>query len=175
MAAAFIPATEVPTTRHRWASAVLLVALWRKYCYSNAGRSEFTGHGFVTTSSLTMKHGRNRVQASNSRCRNFRKNTIDFTESNKTFKTDLILTNKIVLHLERGTHGVKHLVPLFVLWKCCAPTQLYCIIPNYIFENIPWLESSQNSKAKITAITFGEECTSTECSMATFDLIRVKA
>ena len=29
MVAAFIPATEVPTTRHRWASVVLIVAVWR--------------------------------------------------------------------------------------------------------------------------------------------------
>ena len=36
MVAAFIPATEVPTTRHRWASAVLIAAVWRKYCHSNA-------------------------------------------------------------------------------------------------------------------------------------------
>ena len=36
MAAAFIPATEVPTTRHRWASVILIVAVWRKYCHSNA-------------------------------------------------------------------------------------------------------------------------------------------
>ena len=36
MAAAFIPATEVPTSRHRWASVVLILAGWRKYCHSNA-------------------------------------------------------------------------------------------------------------------------------------------
>ena len=36
MAAALIPAIEVPTTRHRWAPVVLIVALWRKYCRSNA-------------------------------------------------------------------------------------------------------------------------------------------
>ena len=36
MAAAFIPATDVPTTRHPWASVLLIVAVWRKYCQSNA-------------------------------------------------------------------------------------------------------------------------------------------
>ena len=36
MAAAFITATEVPTTRQIWASAVLSVAVWRKYCLLNA-------------------------------------------------------------------------------------------------------------------------------------------
>ena len=36
MAAAFIPATEVPTSHHHWASVVLIVAVCRKYCQSNA-------------------------------------------------------------------------------------------------------------------------------------------
>ena len=36
MAAAFIPATEVPTTRRRWASVVLIAVVWRKHCHSNA-------------------------------------------------------------------------------------------------------------------------------------------
>ena len=36
LAAAFMPATEVPTIRHRWASVVLIVVIWRKYCHSNA-------------------------------------------------------------------------------------------------------------------------------------------
>ena len=30
-------------------------------------------------------------------------------------------------HSERGTHWVKHFAPLFVLWKCCTPTQFYCL------------------------------------------------
>ena len=32
--------------------------------------------------------------------------------------------------MERGTYLVKHLAPLFVLWKCCAPTQL-CFLQNW--------------------------------------------
>ena len=36
MAAAFLPATEVPIIRHCWASVVLIVAVWGKYCHSNA-------------------------------------------------------------------------------------------------------------------------------------------
>ena len=36
MAAALLPASEVPTIHHRWASTVLIVAVWRKYCHSNA-------------------------------------------------------------------------------------------------------------------------------------------
>ena len=36
MAAALIPAIEVPTTHHRWPPVVLIVAVWRKYCRSNA-------------------------------------------------------------------------------------------------------------------------------------------
>ena len=36
MAAAFITATEVPTTHHGRASVVLIVAVSRKYCQSNA-------------------------------------------------------------------------------------------------------------------------------------------
>ena len=90
------------------------------------GRSEFTGHEFVTTGSITMKHGRNGIGVSISRCRNFHKNKRNFTESNKSLKTKLILKNNIVPHLERSTHWVKHLAPLFVLWKC-TPIQLYCL------------------------------------------------
>ena len=62
-----------------------------------------------------------------SRYRNFHKNTINFTKSNKCLKTNLILKNKILSHLERGTHWVIHLAPLFILLKCCTPTQLYCL------------------------------------------------
>ena len=29
--------------------------------------------------------------------------------------------------MERGTHWVKQLPPLFVLWNCCISTQLYCL------------------------------------------------
>ena len=36
MAAAFIPTIEVLTTHHRWAPVVLIVAVKRKYCHSNA-------------------------------------------------------------------------------------------------------------------------------------------
>ena len=36
MTAAFMPGTEVPTTHHRWASVVLIVAVWGQYCHSNA-------------------------------------------------------------------------------------------------------------------------------------------
>ena len=60
------------------------------------GRSEFMGHGFVTIASITMKHGINGVGVTISRCRNFHKNTRNFTESNKSLKTNLILKNKIV-------------------------------------------------------------------------------
>ena len=46
MAAAFIPATEVPTTRHRWASVMLIVAVWRKFCDSNATDGPIYGPRF---------------------------------------------------------------------------------------------------------------------------------
>lgn len=77
--------------------------------------SEFMGHCFVTTGSIPMKHGRNWVGMSISRCRNFHKNIRSFTEINKSLKTNLILKNKVVSHLERGTHWVKDLITIFVL------------------------------------------------------------
>ena len=42
------------------------------------GWSGFTGQCFVTTGSITMKHGRNGVGVSISWCRNFHKNTRNF-------------------------------------------------------------------------------------------------
>ena len=54
------------------------------------GRSEFTGHDFVTTGSITIKHGRNGVGMSISRCGNFHTNTRNFTKSYKSLKTNLI-------------------------------------------------------------------------------------
>ena len=110
-----------------------IVDVGRTYCgcleeiqlFKRHRRSEFTGHGFVMTGSITMKHGRNGVEVSISRCRNFHKTTINFTESDKSLKTNLIWKNKIVSHLERGTnwfkhlergtHWFKHLATLFVL------------------------------------------------------------
>ena len=126
MAEALIPAIEVPTPS---------LSTGRTYCgcleeilpFKRPGRSEFTGHGVVTTGSITMKHGRNVVGVSISRYRNFSKNAINFTESNKCLKTNFILKGKILSHLERGVHWVNHLAPLFILWKCCTPTRLYCL------------------------------------------------
>ena len=76
---------------------------------------------------ITMKHGRSGVGVSISRCRNVYKNLINFTKFNKSFKTNFILKNKFASHLEHGTHWVKHLAPLFVLWNCCTPIQSYCL------------------------------------------------
>ena len=122
-------------THHRSPYYTPSLSIGRTYCgcleeilpFKRHGQSEFTGYGFVTTGSITMKHARNGVNVSISKSWNFHKNTINFTESNKSLKTNLILKNIIVSHLERGTHLVKHLAPLFVLWKCCTPNQLYCL------------------------------------------------
>ena len=112
--------------------------------FKRHGRSQFIGHGFVNTGSLTMKHGRNGVGVSISRCRNFHKNTINLTESNKSLKTNLILKNKIVSYLGRGTHWVKNLAPFLL----CENVVLQ---PNYIvskIENIPPIGKLSNIKKK---------------------------
>ena len=69
------------------------------------------------------------------------------------------LKNKIVSHLERGTHWVKHLAPFFVLWNVV-------LLPNYIVSKIKTVlrrESFQKKQNKKTANTFGEECRLNRC------------
>ena len=103
----YTPSLSFGRPPHGSQAGILPVKLSRK--------SEFMGHCFVTTGSIPMKHGRNWVGMSISRCRNFHKNIRSFTEINKSLKTNLILKNKVVSHLERGTHWVKDLITIFVL------------------------------------------------------------
>ena len=149
-------------TRHRCPYYTPSSSIGRTYCgcleetlpFKRHGRLEFTGNGFVTTGSITMKHFRNGVEVLIWRCRNFHKNTIKFTKSNKSLNTNLILKNRNVSHLERGTHWVN-------IWRhflCCENVVL---LPNYIvtkIENIPPIEKFSKIKNKKTAITFDEEC-----------------
>ena len=137
MATAFRSAAEVPSY-WSWMSGGNTTS-------QTPGRLEFTGHDFVTTASINMNHGGNGIGVSMSRCRNFHKNTRNFTESYKSLKTNLILKNKIVSHLERGTHWVKHLAPLFVLWKYFYS---YPIILSSKLKTFLLLESFQKSKTK---------------------------
>ena len=77
---------------------------------------------------------------------------MNFTESDKSLKTNLILKNKIVSHLEHIGLNIWHHL-------------LFCenvvLLPNYIVskvENIPLIEKFSKIKNKKTAITFGKEC-----------------
>ena len=90
-----------------------------------------------------MKHGTNGVGVSMSKCRNFHKNTRNFTEPNKSLKTNLILKKKVVPHSKRGTHWAKHLTP-----------SLFCknvvLLRNYIVSKIKNIPPTGNvSKKKI--------------------------
>ena len=89
-----------------------------------------------------MKHDRNGVGVSISRCTKFHENTRNFTGSYKPLKTNLILKNRFVSYLERGAHWFKHLAPIFVFLYS------YPIIFSPKLKTILRLESFQTSKTK---------------------------
>ena len=110
--------------------------------------SEFMGHCFVTTGSITTKHGRNLIGKSISGCRNFHKNIRSSTEKNKSLKANLIIKNKVVSHLERGTYWINHKALIFVVLFNDIPLHIYSVSR---IEKDPLVRKFSKTKTK-TAI-----------------------
>ena len=96
----------------------------------------------------------NGVGVSISRCRNFYKNTINFTEFNKSLKKTPWFSKIRLRHIWNAVHiGLN-------IWHHFLFCENVVLLPNYIvfkIENIPPIGKFSKIKNKKTAITFGEE------------------
>ena len=113
------------------------------------------GQCFVTTGSIAMKHGRNGVGVSISRCRNFHKNTRNFLLNCISLRKQIWIWKIRLCHIWNAVHIQLNIWHQFFICKNVV------LLLNYIvskIEKILPIGKSSKIKNKKTAITFGEEC-----------------